>query len=91
MLSLIVQVVPAAHCLCWLFIASPVSFVFCTVCYPPHSLPLVFGVHWCLLAFIHWHLLALLVVIVICRPGFIVISTSISPYEQWLAGGVAVL
>jgi hypothetical protein len=38
------------------------------------------GVHWC--SFIG---------VVVCHPGSIIVSTSISPYEQSLAGGVVVL
>jgi hypothetical protein len=45
-------------------------------------------VHWRSLVFIHWHSF---VGVVICRPGSIVVSTSISPYEQSLTGGVVVL
>ena len=59
-------------------------------------LPLLFGilslafvgVRSLAFAGIRWHSF---VGVVICRPGSIIISTSISPYEQSLAGGVVVL
>jgi hypothetical protein len=50
----------------------------------PPSLVLAFaviGVHWC------WHSSALLFVVL----HSIVVSTTTTPYKQWLAGGVVVL
>jgi hypothetical protein len=39
----------------------------------------------------HWHRSVLLFVFVVVVLSSIIVSTIISPYEQWLAGGVVVL
>ena len=57
------------------------------ICWHRCFLELVFaGIHWHW--HWHWHWSALFIIVVLSS---IVISTIISPYEQWLAGGVVVL
>jgi hypothetical protein len=90
---------------CHLSSPSPLLFIhhLPTICHPQYSLSLQFVIcwHWCSLALAftlalvfagvsihcHWHSLVLLLIVL----HFIIISTTSTPYEQWLAGRVVAL